>query len=85
MASTIAEERRSRKYYHSNEKYRKKKIEREVAKHKNNKPKYAKEQREYYKENKEYREYKKRYSREYKKREPIKSLPREKRKGTKKK
>ena len=76
MASTIVEEKRSRKYYHSNEKYRKKKIAKEVAKHKNNKPKYAKEQREYYKENKEYRE--------YKKREPIKSLPREKRKGTKK-
>ena len=53
MASTIVEEKRSRKYYHSNEKYRKKKIAKEVAKHKNNKPKYAKEQREYYKENKE--------------------------------
>ena len=39
MASTIVEEKRSRKYYHSNEKYRKKKIAKEVAKHKNNKPK----------------------------------------------
>ena len=31
MASTVAEEKRSRKYYHSNEKYRKKKIAKEVA------------------------------------------------------
>ena len=81
MASTKAQEKASKKYYDSNKKYRKKKIEKETAKHKANRPKYAKEQREYYAENAEYRKYKRAYSKAYKKREPVKSLPRAKRKA----
>lgn len=73
MASTITQERKSRKYYHTHEKYRKKKIARETSKHKNNKSKYAKEQRDYYHSSEDYRKYKRRYAREYRKEHPTKA------------
>lgn len=79
MASTRAEKKASKKHYEEDIKYRKKKIEQEVAKHKANRPKYAKESREYYEDNADYRKYKKRYAREYRKREPVKSKARFKR------
>lgn len=72
-------------YYQKNKKYREELIRKETAKHKANRPKYAKEQREYYEDSEDYRKYKKRYSKEYRKREPIKSLPKDKRKAYKKK
>ena len=75
----------SKSYYQKNKKYREELIRKETAKHKANRPKYAKEQRDYYADNEDYRKYKKRYSKEYKKREPIKSLPKDKRKAYKKK
>ena len=81
MASTKAQEKASKKYYDTNKKYRKKKIEKETAKHKANRPKYAKEQREYYQENEDYRKYKRAYAREYRKREKIKSKARKDRKA----
>ena len=83
MASTKAQEKASKKYYDTNTKYRKKKIEKEVAKHKANKPKYAKKQKEYYAENEEYRSYKRKYAEEYRKKEPIKSKARRLRKNNK--
>ena len=72
-------------YYQKNKKYRDELIKKETAKHKANRPKYAKEQREYYRDNEDYRKYKKKYAREYRKSNPIKSLPRDKRKAYKKK
>lgn len=81
MASTTAQEKASKKYYDTNKKYRKKKIEKETAKHKANRPKYAKEQREYYKESEEYRAYKRKYAKEYRKKEPVKSKARKDRKA----
>lgn len=66
MASTKRQEARSKKYYHSNESYRKKKIKKTADEHKADKPKYNKLAREYYRKNKKYREYKKAYSRNYK-------------------
>ena len=81
MASTTAQEKASKKYYDTNKKYRKKKIEKETEKHKANRPKYAKEQREYYKESEEYRAYKRKYAKEYRKKEPVKSKARKDRKA----
>lgn len=85
MASTIKQERASKKYYDSHKAYRDKKIAKQVAKQKANKPEYAKKSREYYKENGEYREYKRRYAKQYRKEEPIKSKARKDRKGVKNK
>lgn len=73
----------AKSYYQKNAKYRKKLIEKETAKHKANRPKYAKEQREYYKDSEEYRKYKRKYAKEYRKREPIKSRARKDRKAYK--
>lgn len=73
----------SKSYYQKNKKYREELIRKETAKHKANKPKYAKEQREYYKDSEEYRKYKKRYAKEYRKREPIKSRAKKDRKAYK--
>lgn len=72
-------------YYQKNKKYRDELIKKETAKHKANRPKYAKEQREYYQENEDYRKYKRKYAREYRKREPIKSRARKDRKAYKEK
>jgi hypothetical protein len=83
MASTKAQEKASKKYYHSNQKYREKKIAETQRKQKANRPKYNKDKREYYEENEEYRKYKRRYAKEYRKREPIKSKARKDRKAHK--
>ena len=53
MASTKAQEKSSKKYYHSNQKYREKKIAETQRKQKANRPKYNKDKREYYEENEE--------------------------------
>jgi len=79
MASTTAEKKASRKKYATDKNYREKKIAKETAKHKNNKPKYAKEMREYYDDSEKYRKYKRKYAEEYRKREPIKSKARKNR------
>ena len=73
MASTKKQESASKKYYDSHPSYRKKKIAKQVAKQKANKKETAKKQKEYYHKNEEYREYKKKYARQYRKDEPIKS------------
>ena len=73
MASTKVQEKASKKYYDTHKSYRDKKIAKQVSKQKSNKKKHAKEQREYYEKNEKYRNYKKRYAKEYRKREPIKS------------
>ena len=73
MASTKAQEKASKKYYHSNRKYREDKIAKTAKKHKENKPKYNKEQREYYRKSEEYRKYKRKYAKKYRKEEPLKS------------
>ena len=70
-------------YYQRNKKYREKLIAEETAKHKANRPKYAREQREYYADNEAYRKYKRKYAKEYRKRQPIKSKARKDRKAYK--
>lgn len=85
MASTKKQEKASKKYYDSNKQYREKKIAKQIAKQKANKPKTNKKQREYYKKSEEYRKYKRRYAKEYRKREPIKSRARKDRKALKEK
>lgn len=80
MASTRAEERASKRYYDTHKSYRKKKIDAQIKKQKNNKSEYAKKQRKYYAENPEYREYKRDYAKKYRKKEPIKSKARKYRK-----
>lgn len=70
-------------YYQKNKKYREELIRKETAKHKANRPKYAKEQREYYADNPDYRAYKKKYAKEYRKKEPLKSKARKYRKALK--
>ena len=80
MASTVKQEKASKKYYDTHKAYRDKKIAKQVAKQKANKPKYAKKSREYYHENGEYREYKREYAKKYRKEEPIKSRARKDRK-----
>jgi len=71
-------------YYQKNKKYREELIRKETAKHKANKPKYAKEQREYYADSEDYRKYKKAYAKKYRKEEPIKSRAKKDRKAYKK-
>ena len=73
----------SKSYYQKNAKYRRELIAKETTKHKRNRPKYAKEMREYYNENEEYRKWKRNYAKKYRKENPIKSLPRAKRKAYK--
>lgn len=85
MASTKKQEAASKRYYDSNKKYREKKIAKQIAKQKANKPKTNKEHREYYAENEDYRKYKRNYAKEYRKREPIKSKARKDRKALKEK
>ena len=81
MASTKAQEKASKKHYDTDSKYRKKKIDKETAKHKANKPKYAKEQKDYYHSSEEYRKYKRAYAKKYRKEEPVKSKARKDRKA----
>lgn len=73
----------TKSYYQRNKKYREKLIAQETAKHKANRPKYAKEQREYYADSESYRKYKRKYAKEYRKREPVKSRARKDRKAYK--
>lgn len=75
----------NKSYYQKHKKYREELIKKETAKHKANRPKYAKEQREYYSDSEEYRKYKKRYAKEYRKKEPVKSRARKDRKALKEK
>lgn len=84
MASTKKQEKASKKYYDSNKKYREKKIDKQISKQKANREATNKYHREYYANNEEYRKYKINYSREYHKREPIKSRARKDRKALKK-
>ena len=70
-------------YYQKNKKYREELIRKETAKHKANRPKYAKEQRDYYADNEDYRKYKKAYAKKYRKEEPIKSKAKKDRKAYK--
>lgn len=83
MASTVKEEKASRKYYHTHEKYRKKKIADTQKKQKSNRPKYNEEKREYYAKSAKYRKYKREYSKRYHKENPIKSKARKDRKALK--
>lgn len=76
MASTTAEKRASRKKYATDKRYREKKIAGETAKHKRNRPKYAKEMREYYDDNEKYRKWKRAYAKKYRRENPVKSKPR---------
>ena len=66
MASTRAQEKRSKRYYDSNRRYRERKNDQDAARHRANREEYNAYAREYYRKNKEYREYKKKYSRDYK-------------------
>ena len=77
----MAKKPAQKSYYQKNKKYREALIRKETAKHKANRPKYAKEQREYYAESEEYRKYKKDYAKKYRKKEPIKSKARKDRKA----
>lgn len=73
MASTIKQERASKKYYDTNKKYRDKKIKKQIEKQKRNKDATADYQRDYYHSNEDYRKYKIAYARKYRRAEPIKS------------
>lgn len=77
----MAKKPAQKSYYQKNKKYREALIRKETAKHKANRPKYAKEQREYYAESEEYRRYKRKYAKEYRKKEPVKSKARKDRKA----
>ena len=77
----MAKKPAQKSYYQKNKKYREALIRKETAKHKANRPKYAKEQREYYAENEDYKKYKRAYAREYRRREKIKSKARKDRKA----
>ena len=77
----MAKKPTQKSYYQKNKKYREALIRKETAKHKANRPKYAKEQREYYAESEEYRRYKRKYAKEYRKKEPVKSKARKDRKA----
>ena len=77
----MAKKPTQKSYYQKNKKYREALIRKETAKHKANRPKYAKEQREYYQENEDYKKYKRAYAKKYRKKEPIKSKARKDRKA----
>lgn len=85
MASTKKQEKASKKYYDTHKKYRDKKIAKQVAKQKANKGKTNEYHRDYYAENSSYKAYKRRYAKEYRKREPVKSKARKYRKALKEK
>ena len=72
----MAAKQSQKSYYQRNKKYREKLIAKETAKHKANRPKYAKEAREYYAENEDYRKKKRAYAKKYRKENPIKSKAR---------
>lgn len=79
----MATKKSTKSYYQRNKKYREKLIAENTAKHKANRPKYAKEQREYYADSEKYRKYKRAYAKRYRKEEPIKSKARKDRKAYK--
>lgn len=81
MAKTTAKERSYNKKYY--QKHKEEIIDKVQSRQKANRPKYNKEKREYYRENEEYRVYKRKYAKEYRKREPIKSRARKDRKAYK--
>lgn len=85
MASTSKQEKASRKYYATHKKYREEKIDNQIAKQKRNKAKTNEYHRKYYAENEDYRSYKKKYAREYRKANPIKSKARKDRKALREK
>lgn len=80
--TTTSEKKYNKKYYDKN----KEEIKTRVQKNqKSNKPKYNKSKREYYKDNEDYRVYKRKYAKEYRKKEPVKSKARKDRKALKEK
>ena len=81
MKHNMATKTSTKSYYQRNKKYRDKLIAENTAKHKANRPKYAKEQREYYADSERYRKYKRAYAKKYRKEEPIKSRARKDRKA----
>ena len=76
--TTTAKKTYNRKYYRNN---KQEIIDNVQAKQKSNRKEYNKDKREYYANNEDYRKYKRRYAKEYRKREPIKSLARKDRKA----
>lgn len=80
--TTVSEKKYNKRYY---EKHKQKIIDEVQEKQKSNRPKYNKEKREYYADNEDYRKYKRKYAKEYRKREPIKSKARKDRKALKEK
>ena len=85
MASTAKEKKASKKYYETHKKYRDEKIRKQVAKQKQNKRETNKYHRDYYAENGEYKAYKRKYAKEYRRKEPVKSKARKDRKALKEK
>ena len=83
MASTTKQKKASKKYYETHKKYRDAKIKKQISKQKNNKAETNKYHRDYYAENGEYRSYKRKYAKEYRKKEPVKSKARKYRKALK--
>lgn len=79
MAKTTTKEKSyNKKYYRKN---KQEIIENVQERQKSNRKKYNKEKRDYYADNEEYRVYKRKYAKEYRKREPIKSKARKDRKA----
>lgn len=76
--TTAAKKTYNRKYYRKN---KEEIIDNVQAKQKSNRKEYNKDKREYYANNEDYRKYKRRYAKEYRKREPIKSKARKDRKA----
>ncbi len=83
MASNSKQEKASKKYYATHKKYREEKIQNQISKQKANKKKTNEYHREYYAENEDYRKYKRRYAKDYRRREPVKSKARKDRKALK--
>lgn len=67
MASTKAEEKAARNYYHKNRAYRMKKIRETAQEHKQNRQEHNRKAREYYHSNTNYRKYKIAYAKKYNK------------------
>jgi len=83
MAKTTTKEKiYNKKYY---EKHKKKIIKDVQSKQKSNKKEYNKDKREYYADNPDYRRYKRKYAKDYRKKEPVKSKARKYRKALKEK
>lgn len=85
MPSTTKEKKASKKYYETHKDYKEKKIKKQIAKQKNNKDKTNKYHRDYYADNENYRVYKRKYSKQYHRAEPVKSRSRKERKALKEK